>query len=266
MRSTLLWRSIALGLSVSLAFGPHGAAANSLAYAEDFVGGGFNFDRLDFSDPPQYIGSLSIYAITGAFIDDDFSKEYIIDYTLGNLYSIDVLTANPTLIGNVSTPGNAPKGMHWDPASNQTFLVATDASCATSTLYSLDTVDASTVEVGSTPGCIAGLAIDANGSAFGIDSVADSLVSIDTTTGAATEIGALGFHPEFAIGGFDFDPATGLLYLFAHDATAGFNGLYVVDTTLGDATLVASTSRTLLGFAFAKAAGSLFANGFDPYF
>jgi hypothetical protein len=154
--------------------------------------------------------------------------------------------------------------MHWDAANDTAFMIATDASCATSTLYTLDVSDASIVEVGFSPGCIVSLAIDATGRAFGIDIAADTLVSIDTATGAATTVGgALGFDFNFAIGGFDFDPASGILFLFAYNADTGENGIYTVDTTTGIATLLAPNDVALTAVAFAPDPDPIFANGFD---
>ena len=263
MRTRSLSRSLALGLSASFAFLAHGAAANTVAYAEDFFTGG-NFVRLDFINPPVYIGQFDYLFAAGAFADNDFSNEYMIWYATGDLYSIDVLNAYPTLIGTPNTPGNGPLAMHWDPVSGQMFLVAIDASCETSTLYTVDVSDASTVEVGSTPGCIIGLAIDAQGRAFGIDQTTEALVSIDTTTGAATPIGPLGFRAQRLISGFDFHPESGLLYLFASDPDAGIRGIYTVDTTLGNATLVGTYDRAFLGLAFAQLSDSILVSGFDP--
>lgn len=263
MRRTLLWRSFAFGLSASFALVAHDAMANTVAYGEDFFFGG-DFVRLDFINPPARIGSFDFLFAAGAFAGNDFSKEYMIWYATGDLYSIDVRNAHPTLIGTPSTPGNGPLAMHWDPVSGQMFLVAIDASCATSTLYTLDVSDASTVEVGSTPGCIISLAIDAEGRAFGIDQTTEALVSIDTTTGAAAPIGPLGFRAERLIGGFDFHPESGLLYLFASDPDAGIRGIYTVDTTLGNATLIGTYERDFLALAFAQLADSIWANGFDP--
>lgn len=263
VRITSLWRSIAFGLSASFALVANDAAANTIAYAEDFFTGG-SFVRLNFIDPPQYISSFDILFVTGAFVNNDFSKEYMIRYINGDLYSIDVVGGSPILIGTTSTPGNDPKGMHWDPVSGQVFLIATDASCATSTLYTLDVSDASTVEVGSTPGCIISLAIDAEGHAFGIEQTAEALVSIDTTTGAATPIGPLGFRAQSIISGFDFHLDSGLLYLFATDPDAGIRGIYTVDTTVGNATLVGTYDRSYIGLAFARQFDAILANGFDP--
>jgi hypothetical protein len=266
MRTTRLWRCVALGMFASFAFVAQTAAAETIAYAEESGSGGFHYVRLTFDgSPPQDIGPpLSIYFWAGSFVDDDFSKEYVIDYPSADLYSINTSSAELTLVGNVSIPGGSPRGMHWDPTNDTEFLIATDASCATSTLYTLDVSDASIVEVGSSLSCIAGLAIDAKGRAFGIDLVANTLVSIDTATGAATTVGSgLGFDINFAIGGFDFDPATGILYLFAYNADTGENGVYTVDTTTGIATLLAPNDVALVALAFAQAPDPIFANGFD---
>ena len=263
MRTKLLWRSFAVGLSASSALVAHDAAANTVAYAEAFFTGG-DFVRLDFINPPVYIGVFGFLFAAGAFADNDFSKEYMIWYGNGDLYSVDVLNAYTTLIGSPSTPGNGPLAIHWDPVSGQMFLIATDASCATSTLYRLDVSDASTIPVGSTSGCIISLAIDAQGRAFGIDQTTEVLVSIDTTTGAATPIGPLGFRAQRLIGGFDFHPESGLLYLFAPDPDAGIRGIYTVNRTFGNATLVGTYERDFLGLAFAQLSDSILANGFDP--
>ena len=127
MRTTSLSRYLALGLSASFAFLAHGAAANTVAYAEDFFTGG-DFVRLDFINPPVYIGSFDYLFAAGAFADNDFSNEYMIWYATGDLYSIDVLSAYPTLIGTPNTSGNGPLAMHWDPVSGQMFLVALQCS------------------------------------------------------------------------------------------------------------------------------------------
>lgn len=263
MRTTPLLQSITLGISASLAFAVHGALADDIAYAQ-VSGPGFDFVRIDFSTGTvESIGPLSIYLMAGTFVGDDFSKEYVIDYPGHDLYSIDTSSAEATLIGSVSTAAIRPAGMHWDPADQKTYLVATDASCTTSTLYSLDVSDGSTMEVGSSPGCIASLAIDAEGHAFGIDLVAGTLVSIDTTTGVASTVGPLGFTPDFAIGGFDFDLSNGELYLFAYDVNTLSNDVFVVDTASGSATLIAPEMTAYAGLAFARDVDSIFANGFD---
>ena len=262
MRVTWLSRSFILGLVVSLAVVPLDSRASTIAYAGEFLPGGFDFDRLNFTDPREVVGRLDIFPAAGAFADGDFTREYMVDYTLGRLFSVDVLSGNTTLIGNVDTSGNGTMGMHWDPTSAQMFLIATDASCATSTLYTLDLSDASTVAIGSTPGCIIGFAIDADGRAFGIDQATDALVSIDTATGAATAIGPLGIHPQALISGFDFDPSSGELYLFGIDYDT--RGRFEIDTALGTATFVEPYDWSYLGLAFAEPLDPIMANGFDP--
>jgi hypothetical protein len=260
-----LWRSFVLGLLASLAVFPHDVPASTVAYTGEFLPGGFDFDRLtSFSDPPETVGRLDLFPAAGAFAGDDFAHEYMVDYTLGRLFSVDVLSGQATLIGSVSTPDNAVMGMHWDPTTDQMFLIATDASCATSTLYTVDVSDASTTEVGSTQGCLVGLAIDADGHAFGIDQTSQSLVSIDTATGAAMAIGPLGIQVHSLLSGFDFDPSSGLLYLFAIDYDSSTRGIYLVDTALGEVTLTATYSRAYLGLAFAEVFDFIMSNGFDP--
>lgn len=69
---------------------------------------------------------------------------------------------------------------------------------------------------------------------------------------------------EPTISGFDFDPESGLLYLFAVDIDASIRGMYLVDTTLGDATLVWTYNLPCLGLAFAQLSDSIFANRLDP--
>jgi len=256
--------SLVFGFLASVACVPRDVPASTIAYTGMFVGGGFNFERLDFVGSPQYVGPLDLLPVAGAFAGDDYSSEYMIGLTQARLYSVNVLSGGATPIDSVSTPGNAARGMHWDPTSDRMFLVATDDACATSTLYRLDVADASTDEVGATPGCIVAFAVDADGHAFGIDQATDALVSIDTATGAATAIGPLGIHPHSLISGFDFDPESGLLYLFAIDDDAGARGQYLIDTALGSATFVASYDWSYVGLAFAPAPDAIMANGFDP--
>ena len=144
----------ALELFASLAFFGTGALAKTIAYTGVFLPGGFDFASLDFVDPPQTISGLPFFPATGAFADNDFSHEYMIDLALGRLFSIDVQTGEATLIDSVDTSDNGVVGMHWDPTSHQMFVIANDSACTSSTLYRLDVSNASMVEVGSTPGCI----------------------------------------------------------------------------------------------------------------
>jgi hypothetical protein len=81
-----------------------------------------------------------------------------------------------------------------------------------------------------------GLAYDeATGTLWASDGF--SLYTVNTTTGAATFVGNLGFSPGSGItGGLAFDPSSGTLYLNGYPSL--FGSLYSVNTTTGKATLI----------------------------
>ena len=80
-----------------------------------------------------------------------------------------------------------------------------------------------------------GIAVDDNGNVFGIDIADDKLYSIDTTTGAATEIGPLGYDFGYAQD-MGADPVTGNLYGTLYQANGSGSGLFAIDKTTGAAT------------------------------
>jgi len=260
MRSSNVYCSLSLSLSIALAFSQH-AAASTIAYAAEFLPGGVNYVRTNFVDPPQTIGNIML-TLAGAFAADDYEHQYWIDEALGGLHRANVSTGLSTFIGNVDLQGNLVRGMHWDPAGQRMLLTEMDESCQMTTLYRIDLTDASTVELGSTPGCIGGLAINADGQAFGVDESDASLVAIDTATGEATTVGPLNLGmaaPE----GLDFDPETGSLYVFGYDAMSSSHGMFLVDTESGNATLVHPYITNLLAISLAPAPETIFTDGFD---
>jgi hypothetical protein len=250
-----------LGLGVTLAVAPCSAAAAQIAYAAEFLPGGVNYVRTNFVDPPQALGSVMLTTV-GAFADGDYAHQYWIDLALGRLHRINVFSGISTLIGDIDLQGNTAAAMHWDATSRQMLLTGTDGACESTTLYRIDLADASTDAIGTTPGCIAGLAIDPAGRAFGIDGAGTELVSIDTATGEATAVGPLELDMP-SPRGLDFDPDDGSLYLFGYDETSATNGLFRVDTALGDATLVHAYTADLLAISLAPAPDSIMADGFD---
>jgi hypothetical protein len=153
--------------------------------------------------------------------------------------------------------------MHWDPTSSQMYMIAQNSACTTTTLYVVSTINAATFEVGATPRCIVGFAIDTGGHGFGIDQDESTLVSIDIGTGAAATIGPLGITVGSLIGGLDFDPATGELNLFALGKGTVGAGRYLVDTVQGSATLVATYDPAPLAVSLAVSADAIFEDGFD---
>ena len=260
MRISDLCKSVALGLSIAAALVPGGASATTIAYGAVFLPGGVNYVRTNFVDPPQTIGNIML-TLVGAFAAEDYEHQYWIDEAVGRLHRSNTFTGTSTLIGDVDLQGNLARGMHWDPVGQQMLLTEMDESCVATTLYRLDLTDASTLEIGSTPGCIGGLAINAQGHAFGIAESDATLVSIDTATGEATSVGPLNLDMQTP-NGLDFDPETGALYVFGYDATTGVHGMFLVDTASGHATLV-HPNISLLAISLAPAHETIFADGFD---
>jgi DNA-binding beta-propeller fold protein YncE len=261
MRASTLFRTFLLSLSATVVLLPCSGSATTIAYAAEFLPGGLDYVRTNFIDPPYTLGGIMLTSV-GAFVGDDYSHQYFIDEALGRLQTIDVLTGVPGVIGSVDVGSNSPTGMHWDPTRDQMFLIATDALCVSTTLYRLDVSNASTVEIGTTTGCILGLAIDENGRAFGIDQTHATLVSIDTSTGATATVGPLGLTMQ-PLGGLDFDPENGSLYVFGYDSTTGSNGMFLVNTALGNGTLFHTYGVTLLAVSLAPALDAIMANGFE---
>lgn len=240
------------------------ASAFTVGYASRFLGGGFDLVRLDLDGYVSTIGSNDMLPSAGAFAGDDYSTQYIVDFNVGRLESVDVHTGHVTLIGIADLGENVPIGLGWDPTSSQMFLLAADDPCTTSTLYVIDLASAATLELGSTPHCISGLAIGADGVGYGVDLDEDALVSIDIGTGASAMIGPIGFRTSSIVLGLAFDPSTGLLNLFAYDEDAQTVGRYLVSTAEGTAALVRNYSFAPLGIALAVEADAIFASGFDP--
>ena len=263
MRGPVLSGTLLIGLSAVAALSSCSVSATTIAYAADFLPGGVNYVRTNFVDPPETIGSIMLTSV-GAFAGDDYSHQYWIDEALGRLQKSNVYTGLSGVIGSIDLQGGRARGMHWDPTTQQMFLTATDETCTSTTLYRIDIADASTVEIGTTDGCIVGLAVDQDGHAFGVDETDATLMSIDTTTGDATAIGPLNLDMQH-FNGLDFDPEDGALYVFGYDQTLATTGMFVVDTASGNATLLRPYVGNLSAISFAPAAETIFADGFDGF-
>jgi hypothetical protein len=261
MRISNWYGPLVLGVSIALALAPRGTSATTIAYAAEFLPGGANYVRANFVDPPQKIGDIMLTSV-GAFAAEDYGHQYWISEALSRLHRINVFTGVSTPIGDVDLKDSLLRGMHWDPASQQMLLTGMDESCAATTLYRIDLADASTTKIGSTPGCIVGLAIDAQGQAFGIDESDATLVSIDTATGEAMPVGPLNLDMQTP-DGLDFDPESGSLYVFGYDATSGTRGMFLVDPASGNATLAHAYISHLSAISLAPALETIFADGFD---
>ncbi len=154
--------------------------------------------------------------------------------------------------------------MRWDPANGSTLAVKPLAGCADSALYTIDLATGAATLISPLIGtCVQSMAIDSAGAVFLLDRATSALERIDSDTGAIETIGSVGFDVDDT-SSMDFDSASGILYLIS--APNGVNSLYIVDTTLGGATLIAPLGWGIPLTAFAATTtpiDTIFADGFD---
>lgn len=163
------------------------------------------------------------------------------------LLTVDPSTAAVIVVGSILSPVVA--GLAYDEDTG--MLYGTDTQ--TRNLVRIDPLTGNTTTVGATGVELPhGAAIDpVDGSLYvvGWDSSQEYqsfLYSVDTSTGAASVIGAVGYS---SIGALDFDPTSNVLYgaRGGPDDTAG--SLVTIDTATGAGTLVAATHR-MTGISF----------------
>jgi len=162
----------------------------------------------------------------------------------GTLYATDVF-ANTFSFGSINLATGAFTSINnqagdsnwWNLTSNEAggFFYVVNSS------GTLDTVTPTGVitGVGGTGHSFGGLAYD-NASSILYGTASDNnLYRINTTTGAATLVGALGISPSNS-DDIAIDPLTGTLYLNAQNT----HSLYTVNTSTGAATLVGANGPT----------------------
>jgi len=203
-----------------------------VAFDADQNGDAGNLISFDNSGAPTALGLLntSDFLITGTFINGllvgveyGTNMVYFIEGS-GNAYPYRKITGD---IGSGTITGVA-----FDSALNQVFVTSGTE------LLSLDLTTLSTTMIGAlnSGGLIIGMDFDNNGMLYGIDLGDDSLYTIDTVTGGATSIGALGVDIKYAQD-MTGVPATGALYGTLYvDGVGG--GLYSLDKMTGAATLI----------------------------
>jgi len=235
-------------------FAPLGTGGVPIYSAQ--AGPGFdNYVSFDAGSPGTYNtiapGITALWGLT--FVDDDFSKQYALEYTTGNLDTISTLDGSITVIGNTGLTSCCmvtPSGLRWDPTTGTTYLVITDFNARVSTLYTVDLATAAPTLIGPLSGLIFDITIDNSGLMYGIDVDGDALVAIDKTSGATQPIGSIGFDAVFGQA-LDFDRQTGILYLASTPGDEVGN-FYTVDPSTGAATLVGPLAGELDTMAVAK--------------
>ena len=230
------------------------------------------YQRLnDISNPSDTdeIASLNARDIfAGTFIGNDFTQQFGIDDCCEHFLTIDTATGEPSI--NMGRIQGSPQiqrwwGMTWDPTTDTLYAVgADDFSPMGDTNFFLTRIDRGHEVVATTIGgllgvpqgvAIVGIAVDPIGRMFGVDILGDRLFAIDKDTAEVTPIGSLGFNANGAVG-FDFDDATGTLYLTSIDDNAGTGNLYTINTTTGEANIVGQLIHGNQHTALAIASGA----------
>jgi hypothetical protein len=196
----------------------------------------------------------------GDFLDWDFSVLYAVDDAVKMLHAIDTATGDATVIGPM-TPlaGDIWTGMSGDSTTGTMYAMSVSSDVTVSTLYTVDVSTGAVSIVGSAPGGLIDIAVNAAGEMYALDIVSDMLVSIDKSNGAITPIGSVGFNANYAQG-MDFDEEADILYLAAYDGTFSRAELRVADTTTGATELIgllgAGTGVEIDAFGIATAGPS----------
>jgi len=167
---------------------------------------------------------------------------------LSSLYTVDPLTAQGTLIGQVLIDGVTPvvvTGLSMQPGTGILFGVTGSEYSPSRQLFTINTLTAYATVIG-TIGTInsenaSDISFAANGTLYGWTTRGGPLVGIDLTTAARTIIGSA--MNGTAGNGLAFTPG-GTLYLAG--PTTG--SLYTVDITTGAITSVATLSNVPLNF------------------
>ena len=207
----------------------------------------------------------------GAFVGNDFSREFLIDDVNASFFTIDTVSGEQSFSnGSVhGSPEILPNGvfrsMTWDATTNTLFAVGTDTfSIFPETRFFLARIDMGheivATTVGELPSIaqgveIFGIAVDPIGRMFGVDVLGDQLFAIDKDTAEAAPIGSLGFNAAGVVG-LDFDDATDTLYLTALDSAASIGNLYTLNTLTGEASLVGQMGAGDQHYALAIASGA----------
>jgi hypothetical protein len=212
------------------------------------------------------IAPIARTLVGGAFLHDDFSRLYALDFDSGEFLSVSTSDGSEQVIGTATAPtGEDWSGLALDRSSGTLYASSTRMSeGVSSTLHVIDPATGAATPIGpiANGGRVIEIAADIAGRLYGVDIAGDVLVAIDKSSGAASVIGPLGFDAEFAEG-LDFDAATGLLYFAAVNNESPFSQpgqIYTIDPATGHATLVGGISADpataqISAFAIAVAGG-----------
>ena len=233
IRKTAKASVVAVALGVAMVAGSSAKAENltSLVYLGNQI---FTFDS---SNPGTILTSVGISGLqasdTLVGIDYLGSTLYAIG-SAGNLYTVNGTTGAATLINHFGPLNGIYFGMD---ASAAGIRVVSDADINLLLNPSTGAIISSTPTL--TPTTLSLDAIASSGSTmYAVDSVANTLGSLNTATGAFATIGGMGYDVS-SKNGFDISPTTGIAYFSSAVSSSGIDpNLYTVNLATGFASLV----------------------------
>jgi len=229
-----------------------------------------NADVASEVTPIASVGNLILTA--GAFVDEDFSQLYTIDYYTYHLLAVNTRSGETTLIGTAELASGAGinwASLAWDASTGTLYGMAYDQGRdgLSSYLYKVDPVTAATTLVGPVSGIgdatngnlVGAIAVDTDGTLFGIELVGDAFVTIDTSSGEAQVVSSLGFDANYAQS-LDFDDYTDTLYYAAFNNSVAQAEMYTIEPFSGELTELSPigadpTTIQLAAFAIARRGG-----------
>jgi hypothetical protein len=139
---------------------------------------------------------------------------YAGSFTTNNLYSVNLSTGAPTLIGSLGF--NSIMDMAWDAANNTMYAIASASGCGGpfSSFYSINLATGAGSLISNVPAdnCLMALAADSSGRLFATGFMTGALYQIDAATGNTTTIGSTGvFNTMGAAAGPVPEPSSVLL-------------------------------------------------------
>lgn len=217
------------------------------------------FVGFDAAAPEYFVPfpSPAYNVLAGDFVDDDFSKEYVIyrdiDTLISSIAIVDFAQGSIQPIADLLDIDQRWSGMAWDRTTDTLFATSAiyggyGQPCEQgsldggSRLYTIDRYSGQFETIGNIvfedgrPLCVSDIAVSPGGAMYGIDLLNDALLAIDKTNGRAAVIGSLGVNLK-EINSIDFDDASGTLYLaaehFAEIDTPDSGGIYTIDLVTG---------------------------------
>jgi uncharacterized protein YjiK len=168
------------------------------------------------------------------------------------LYSVDHLTATPTLIGSFGVGGEM-AGLGYDPTSDTLY----GTTLGTDMLYSINRSTGATTAIGSLGVTDMGaLEYDVStGKLYGAvgSPAGDGLYEINPATAQASLIGNIGFfHDDHnnTVSGLAVHPVTNVLYGIVSGPTTRWSALIEIDKNTGAGSLLGTNGSHISGLAF----------------